>query len=405
MKKIYFIFLLLTINSCKKSDNGTVEVVPLAPTDLKAENISKDQINLNWKDNSTNETGYIIERKTDSGTFTEIGSAATNITTFSDKTVGLNTNYTYRVYSFNQVGKSISYSNEVTIKTLNVPEMRPIVTISNISANSVQLIASIVSDGGLPITSKGFVWDTKSNPTIALNTKTNNGTGTTYFSSFIFDLTENTKYYVRAYATNLAGTSYDNETSFTTLSFKTVIGANGRIWMDRNLGASRVATSSTDAEAYGDLYQWGRGTDGHQLRNSPTTKTQSSSDQPGNPAFIISASDWRFNQNINLWQGVNGVNNPCPKGFRLPTEAEWIAEKSSWSSSNSTGAFASTLKLPLGGGRRGSDGLILGLGKWGEYWTSDVGTGYYSKLIFIDNNFKIYYETRASGFCVRCIKD
>ena len=57
------------------------------------------------------------------------------------------------------------------------------------------------------------------------------------------------------------------------LNFKTVVGANGRVWMDRNLGASQVATSSTDTNSYGDLYQWGRGADGHQLRISNTTST------------------------------------------------------------------------------------------------------------------------------------
>lgn len=40
--------------------------------------------------------------------------------------------------------------------------------------------------------------------------------------------------------------------------------------MDRNLGVSRIATSSTDSEAYGDLYQWGRLSDGHEKRTSPT---------------------------------------------------------------------------------------------------------------------------------------
>ena len=52
----------------------------------------------------------------------------------------------------------------------------------------------------------------------------------------------------------------------------------GDILIDRNLGASQVATSSTDADAYGDLYQWGRGTDGHQIRTSGTTSTLSSTD-------------------------------------------------------------------------------------------------------------------------------
>ena len=54
----------------------------------------------------------------------------------------------------------------------------------------------------------------------------------------------------------------------------------GKIWMDRNLGASQVATSSTDANAYGDLYQWGRAADGHESRTSATTSTNATSAVP-----------------------------------------------------------------------------------------------------------------------------
>ena len=61
----------------------------------------------------------------------------------------------------------------------------------------------------------------------------------------------------------------------------------GRTWMDRNLGAERAATSSTDALAFGDLYQWGRGADGHQCRNSGTISTISVLDQPGHDDFIL----------------------------------------------------------------------------------------------------------------------
>ena len=61
----------------------------------------------------------------------------------------------------------------------------------------------------------------------------------------------------------------------------------GRIWMDRNLGATQAATSSTDANSYGDLYQWGRRSDGHQCRTSATTTTLSSTDQPANASFIV----------------------------------------------------------------------------------------------------------------------
>jgi len=221
MKNLFIIIFLLALFGCKKSDDGTVEVIPLAPTELKGTIVSKDQVDLTWKDNSTNETGYKIERKTDSGVFAEIGSTATDVTTFSDKTVSLNTNYTYRVYSFNKVGKSVNYSNEVSIKTINVPTLTT-TAITDISVNSAKSGGSISSDGSSSITARGVVWGTAINPTIALSTKTSDGTGTGAFSSSITGLAANTKYYVRAYATNSAGTSYGDELSFTTINVPTL---------------------------------------------------------------------------------------------------------------------------------------------------------------------------------------
>jgi hypothetical protein len=221
MKNLFIIIFLLTLFGCKKSDDGTVEVIPLAPTELKGTIVSKDQVDLTWKDNSTNETGYKIERKTDSGNFTEIGSIAADVTTFSDKTVAINTNYTFRVYSFNKVGKSINYSNEVTIKTINVPTLTT-TAITDVSVNSAKSGGSISSDGSSSITARGVVWGTATNPTIALSTKTSDGTGLGSFQSSIFGLAANTKYYVRAYATNNAGTSYGNELSFTTINVPTL---------------------------------------------------------------------------------------------------------------------------------------------------------------------------------------
>jgi hypothetical protein len=115
--------------------------------------------------------------------------------------------------------------------------------------------------------------------------------------------------------------------------------------------------------------------------------------------------DWRSPQNTNLWQGVNGVNNPCPVGWRLPTEGEWEAERLSWSSSNAAGAFVSPLKLPLGGYRYYSDGSLLDVGSFGYYWTSAY-YGWYSKsLEFLSFNAGIIDLRRADGLSVRCIKD
>ena len=193
-----------------------------------------------------------------------------------------------------------------------------------------------------------------------------------------------------------------------TISYaNTVVNSTtGKTWMDRNLGASQVATSSTDADAYGDLYQWGRGTDGHQIRTSATTATLSSSDQPGNGNFIISSSDWRSSNNDNLWQGVSGLNNPCPTGYRIPTEAEWDAERLSWTGNNATGAFASPLKLPVAGVRNNSSGSVNLVGSYGWYWSSTVSSTSARNLGFNSfNAIAMITNYRASGFSVRCLKD
>jgi hypothetical protein len=183
--------------------------------------------------------------------------------------------------------------------------------------------------------------------------------------------------------------------------------STGKIWMDRNLGASQVATSSTDAASYGDLYQWGRGADGHQCRTLATTTSLSSTDVPGNSNFILSPNtpfDWISPQNNNLWQGVNGVNNPCPEGYRIPTETELEAERVSWSANNLTGAFASPLKLTLAG-RGGLDGFIFDVGDVGTYWSSTIDM-IYSRLLYFGYGYSyVHLNQRACSFSVRCIKD
>jgi len=185
--------------------------------------------------------------------------------------------------------------------------------------------------------------------------------------------------------------------------------ATGKIWMDRNLGASQVAASSTDTNSFGDLYQWGRRTDGHQCRTSITTASSSSVDQPTHGDFITVNSgnyNWRIPQNDNLWQGANGINNPCPSGYRLPTEVELEAERISWSQSNSTGAFASPLKLPLAG-YRSADGSLIFAGSLANYWCSTV-SGIYSSYLAFQSSFAVVGAAsgnRADGTSVRCIKD
>jgi hypothetical protein len=185
----------------------------------------------------------------------------------------------------------------------------------------------------------------------------------------------------------------------------------GRVWMDRNLGATQVATSIADPDAYGDLYQWGRRSDGHQCRTSPTTSTLSSIDQPANGSFILAPNspyNWRNPQNSNLWQGVNGVNNPCPGGYRLPTDAEIDAERLSWSQSNGQAAFASPLKWTSAGARWFNSGLVDFVGDYGRYWTSTISStnSNNSRLLYFGINIALTaHDVRALGQSIRCLKD
>jgi len=193
----------------------------------------------------------------------------------------------------------------------------------------------------------------------------------------------------------------------------------GRTWMDRNLGASRMAQSSNDEEAYGDLYQWGRAADGHEKRNSRIYHADyryidnSNTNTPGHGYFITGfITDWRNPRNDTLWQGSKGINNPCPEDYRLPTKIEWEEEILSWKSKDAAGAFASPLKLPTAGfrdNREDSRGLIVLTGPlygaFGGYWSSTIYSIYPYKLFFDSPWAGMITDNRAHGYTVRCIKD
>jgi len=201
-----------------------------------------------------------------------------------------------------------------------------------------------------------------------------------------------------------------------------VTGEDGNIWLANNLGADYTnlssssfsltgqATSDGDSHAYGSLFQWGRNSDGHELRSSGygTTTTLSGTDTPGHALFIINSSspyDWRSPQNDNLWQGVSGTNNPCPSGFRIPTIAELAALCTAAGITNRSDAASSNLKFTAAGDRSTYDGIIYGPGNQGYYWSvSLAGTGVGIRTFFYSftNTGSI---ARAFGCSVRCIKD
>lgn len=182
-------------------------------------------------------------------------------------------------------------------------------------------------------------------------------------------------------------------------------------WLDRNLGATRVPEHNEDTEGFGDLFQWGRLDDGHQDRGSNTTDVLSDSDVPGHDDFIKTwweePEDWRSPQNWELWRGEEGINNPCPTGWRLPVIEELQAEKDSWTPGDYSGAFDSPLKWLRAGGREAINGLFYGGVTKAYIWSSSLN-GFKAQSLEIgswsDITTIIDDVSRASGRSVRCVK-
>ena len=201
--------------------------------------------------------------------------------------------------------------------------------------------------------------------------------------------------------------------------YGTVTTATGRIWLDRNLGATRVATSVTDAAGYGDYYQWGRPEDGHQAQyrinnnSSGFTNTKSSTSVPTNSLWIVptdNSNDWLSTPDNTLWAGANPATNPCPVGFRIPTESEWEAERITWSSNKAAGAFASPLKLTVPGmltGFGSSGATYTAKGSFGQYLTQSANTNGGARYFGIETNNAWFDQNyyKWHGMSVRCIKN
>jgi len=251
-----------------------------------------------------------------SGNKVELG-PLTNAGSFTGTLAGLLPNTGYYVRAYVMFDHTVIYSEQDSFFTANV--QLPVITttvVDNITPNSATSGGNITSDGGAPVTARGVCWSTNQNPTIADNT-TNDGSGTGSFTSGITGLSPGQTYYVRAYATNSAGTGYGDEKSFTTLFCpSTVTGNDGNVyqvvrignqcWMAENLRTTRYANGDAIPQVTGN-------------------STWSS----------LSTGAWCWYDNDNQyenpygklynWHAVADSRNICPAGWHVPTDAEWDA--------------------------------------------------------------------------------
>jgi len=227
-----------------------------------------------------------------------------------------------------------------------------------------------------------------------------------------------------------------------TVIFDVQSPVTGDVWMDRNLGAQRAATSPDDFQAYGHFYQWGRFSEGHQcihwIDETQTDGQESTQEIDGNiasnrPLNATDSGDWdgkfirrdsgdnnwlsNTSGNADVWNSgtdlnpERGTTDPCPNGYRIPTQAEMEAERQSWteapinSTNDPTGAIDSPLKLPSAGGRNRDSGDMIQSSSSGFYFTSTLNGLSARTLGFNASGAGMFDLARANATPIRCIKN
>lgn len=164
-------------------------------------------------------TGYTAGGTLGDGTIAYAGSTPS----FSESSLNPGTTYYYEIYSYNGTGASANYlvtsplaGSQATQSGVVVPTVTT-TSISAITATTASGGGNVTADGGGTVSARGVCWNTTGTPDIINDSYTTDGSGTGSFTSSLTSLTENTPYYVRAYATNSAGTGYGDVVQFTTL--------------------------------------------------------------------------------------------------------------------------------------------------------------------------------------------
>ena len=335
--------------------------------------------------------------------------------TFTSDLVNLTANTTYYVRAYANNSAGTGYGNEISFTTEEEEaELTPptVITSEVIDITETTAVSggNVTDDGGATVTARGICWSISQDPTIDDNdgmTTDGNGTGT--FTSNLVNLTANTTYYVRAYATNEKGTSYGDEMSFTTEEedeegcepdgeiagyYYVDLGLpSGVKWATCNVGAS-------SPEDYGDYFAWGETSPKAEYtwENSVTFGDQMS-DISGNAQYDAATANWGGSWRMPTNDEMQELVDHC--------EWEWT-EVNGVNGSRVIGPNGSCIFLPAAGARGGSS--LYDDGDHGYYWSStpdDGGDDNSAFYLGFDNGYGLvfWYGNRYDGMTVRPISE
>jgi hypothetical protein len=230
---------ILNINS----DNGSKELLITAGADVGLPSLTTDPVSnltqyfvtfngtvINGGTPVYTERGFVYSTNPQPTIDNNLGKIVSGINGQASYSANLNeltpnTTYYVSAYAINAVG--VAYGDHVSFTTpagiINVTTH----DVTDIASTSVTCGGTLSLENGntLPVTARGVCWSTNHNPTTA-NNHTDDGSGIGSYTSYITNLTINTNYYVRAYATNEVGTFYGEEKTFTTNSGEITVTTN-----------------------------------------------------------------------------------------------------------------------------------------------------------------------------------
>lgn len=319
------------------------------------------------------------------------------------------------IMKINPIISSIILSGFVCFLSVSCKEESPEVPVLNttdvidITSSSAIAGGNILSDGGSAINARGVCWSVEQLPTIS-DSKTSDGTGTGNYSSIITDLSPNTKYYLRAYASNSIGTAYGSIISFTTLQESlTVIDIDGNVYNTISIGSQVWLVENLKTTKYrnGDPIQNITGEPWDNLTNGAYCIYDNNDDNLPTYGLLYN------------WYAVNDSRNICPDGWHLATMEDWetlaytgleLKEEGTlhWISPNNCYSENSGFTA-LPGGNCNYDGYFMEQTLMGFWWTADEENTENAWCSIMTNyNYGLSGWVNADkwvGASVRCIQD
>jgi uncharacterized protein (TIGR02145 family) len=369
--------------------------------------------NLNFIASATDPDGTIpvmtAENLPTNATYTDHGNGTA--------TFDFNPDYTQAgIYDVRFIASDGSMADtEIVAITVNQAPELTTAGVSAITQTTAECGGNVTSDGGAAVTARGVCWSTSPTPTIADDT-TVNGSGTGSFTSSITGLTAGTSYYVRAYATNSAGTGYGSSEPFTTADSNTVTDIDGNVYQTVTIGTQVWMAENLKVTHYRNGDPVPNVTDGGTWSGLSTGAYCNYNNDTGNVATY---------GRLYNWYGVADSRNIAPAGWHVASDAEWqtlvdylggsavaggkLKEVGTthWNPPN-TGATNESGFSALPGGYRSSNGYFYDMGSYAYFWSSTESYSYYAwyRYLYYDySQVSRHYDYKRYGFSVRCVRD